>query len=262
MADHALHVLDYGSLTLPTQGVIYGGGTDPITVPITGWLLTHPEGNVLFDSGYPKECLEVNYAHFPGLTEDFHINMEPENHVLEQVKLAGIDPASIRYVVQTHLHWDHVGGIGQFPDAEFLVHQEDWDFAHDPDWYIGYSYPLGDIDVPGVKWKFLDTQPDDPMYDIYGDGRIRLQVCPGHSPGQFALVAQLDDQKIMLTGDAANTELHYNYEMLAWFVDSRAYTRSIKRLHQIVEDEKIDQVFFGHDPNQFPKLKKGKDAYT
>src|SRR3954447_19930307 len=172
MPDHALHVLDLGSLTLPTEGVIYGGGKDPITVPIPGYLIEHPNGNVLFDSGFPRGCLTEGHAHFPGLTDDFIINMEPENHVIEAIKRAGIDPDSIGTVVQTHLHWDHVGGIGEVPNAEFLVHNADWDFAHDPDWYISYSYPLGDIDQPGVKWKFLESQPDDPLYDLYGDGRI------------------------------------------------------------------------------------------
>jgi N-acyl homoserine lactone hydrolase len=256
MADHALHVLDLGSLTLPKQGVIFAGGTDPITVPIPGFLIEHPKGNVLFDSGYPRGCLTEGHEHFPGVTEDFHINMEPENHVIEALRLAGIDPASVTTVVQTHLHWDHVGGIGEFPDAEFLVHQADWDFAHDPDWYIGYAYPLGDIDQAGVNWKFIDTKPDDPMYDVHGDGRIRLQVSPGHSPGQFSLVAQLETQKILLTGDAANTIDHYEYRMLAWFLDAPAYTKSIQRLHRIVADEGIDRVFFGHDPAQIPGLEK------
>src|SRR4051812_32315775 len=99
MADHALHLLDYGSLTSPAQATIFGAGFDPHTVPITGWLITHPEGNVLFDTGYPKACAEVGYKYFEGLTEDFQINMEPENFVLEQLRLAGFDPSSIRYVV-------------------------------------------------------------------------------------------------------------------------------------------------------------------
>jgi hypothetical protein len=78
MADHAVHALDYGSLTLPAQGVVFGAGFDPITLPITGWLFMHPEGNVLFDSRYPKQCLEQGSAHFPGLTDDFVMNMEPD----------------------------------------------------------------------------------------------------------------------------------------------------------------------------------------
>lgn len=262
MADHTLHVLDLGWLTVPTQAVIHGGGTESLKVPIPGFVIEHPEGHVLFDSGHPRECLTEGVSHFPGMTDDFIIHMEPENHVVEAVRLAGIDPASIAIVVQTHLHVDHVGGIGEFPDAQFLVHQADWDFAHDPDWYMAYGYPLADIDKPGVNWKFLDTKPDDPMYDIYGDGRIKLQVSPGHSPGQFSLVAKLEEQTILLPGDAANTVDHYEYRALSPFLDMTMYTKSVKRLHRIVETEGIDRIFFGHDPAQFPGLKKGKDAYT
>jgi glyoxylase-like metal-dependent hydrolase (beta-lactamase superfamily II) len=262
MADHALHVLDLSWFTVPTGAVIHSGGNDPMQVPIPGFVITHPKGNVLFDSGWPRECLTEGTTHFPGMDPPFEIHMEPEHHVVEAIRLAGLDPASITTVVQTHLHVDHVGGIGEFPDAQFLVHRADWDYAHDPDWYMAYGYTLRDIDKPGVDWKILDTPPDDPMYDVYGDGRIKLQVSPGHSPGQFALVAKLQEQTIMLTGDAANTIGHWNYEMLSPFLDMPAYTRSIKRLHKIAEAEGVDQIFFGHDPEQFPELKKGKDAYT
>jgi glyoxylase-like metal-dependent hydrolase (beta-lactamase superfamily II) len=252
-------VLDLGALTLPKETVVFMGGSERIAVPIPGFVVEHPEGNVLFDSGFPEECL-TDSAHFEGM-DVYDIHMGPENHVVEQIRLAGLDPASIRYVVQTHLHWDHVGGIGQFPDAEFLVHKDDWDFAHDPDWYVGYAYPLKDIDRPGVNWTFLETSPDGSMHDIYGDGRIRLQVSPGHSPGQLSLIAKLDDSTVMLCGDAANSLEHYEYRALPFYVDSRALTRSVKRLHQIEESEGVDLVLFGHDPEQFPTLKKGADAY-
>jgi glyoxylase-like metal-dependent hydrolase (beta-lactamase superfamily II) len=259
--DHALHVLDLGALELPTEHVVWMGGSERIVVPIPGFVITHPGGNVLFDSGFPKECL-TDPKHFGESADVYDIRMKPENHVLEQLKLAGVDPDSIRFVVQTHLHWDHVGGIGQFPNAEFLVHQDDWDFAHNTDWYVEFAYPLGDIDRPGVRWTYLTTTPDGPMHDLYGDGRIRLQVSPGHSPGQLSLIARLDDSTVMLTGDAANSIEHYEYRALPFYVDSRALTRSVDRLHRLEASEDVDLVLFGHDAQQFPTLKKGADFYV
>ena len=258
MADHKLHVLDFGSMTFERQHVVFMGGTEIVTVPIPGALLVHPEGNVLYDSGFPQDVVEG--GPLPEGLEAFQPNVTKENLASEQVRLAGYDPSSIRYVVQTHLHFDHVGGIGLFPEAEYLVHKADWDYAHDADWLIEFAYPLGDIDKPGVNWNQLEL-PEDQFHDLYGDGRIRLFVSPGHSPGQLSLIHQLDGMKIMLTGDAANERLHYNSEAVNFYLDLPAAVRSVKRLNRLEQEENVDLVLFGHDMEQFQSVQHGADAY-
>ena len=56
MADHELHVLNCGTLTFPRYGIYYNGGEEEITVPIPAYLLTHPEGHVVYDTGFPLAC--------------------------------------------------------------------------------------------------------------------------------------------------------------------------------------------------------------
>jgi glyoxylase-like metal-dependent hydrolase (beta-lactamase superfamily II) len=260
LPDHALHVLDFGSMTFERQHVVFMGGTEIVTVPIPGALIVHPEGNVLYDSGFPQRVIEGGPIG-GGLDDAFTPNVTPQNLAPEQVRLAGYDPSSVRYVVQTHLHFDHVGGIGQFPDAEYLVHRADWDYAHDPDWLIESAYPVDDIDLDGVNWTKLDL-PEDGFHDLYGDGRVRLLVSPGHSPGQLSLIALLEDTKILLTGDAANEKPHYDSEAVNFYLDLPAAVRSVERLNRLEQEEGIDHVFFGHDMEQFKTLKKGADAYV
>jgi glyoxylase-like metal-dependent hydrolase (beta-lactamase superfamily II) len=261
VADHALHVLDCGTLTFPRSGIYFNGGDEIIDVPIPAHVITHPEGNVLYDTGFPLEVF-TDPPHFDPALEAYKPGKSRDNHVVEQVKAAGIDPDSIRYVVQTHLHFDHVGAIGHFKDAEFLVHRHDWDYAHDADWFISFAYPLVDIDRPGVRWKFLDELTTENEYDIYGDGRIRLVLSPGHSPGMLSLIARLDQSSAMLTGDAVVTIDHWRDEALPFFLDAPAVARSTHRLRRIAEEEAIDLVVFGHDAEQFAGLKKHTDAYT
>jgi glyoxylase-like metal-dependent hydrolase (beta-lactamase superfamily II) len=255
LADHELHVLDCGSLTFPRSGIYFNGGDEIITVPIPAYLITHPEGNVVYDTGFPLECID-DPDHFGEGLADFKPNMKRENHIVEQVKIAGFSPESVRYVIQTHLHFDHVGAIGHFKDSEFLVHRADWDYAHNPDWFIQFAYPLGDIDHDGVRWSFLDQLTTENLFDVYGDGRLRLLVSPGHSPGQLSLIAKLDSSTVLLTGDAVVTIDHWQDQALPFFLDAPAVVRSTHRLRKIAEDEKIDHVFFGHDAEQQAGLEK------
>lgn len=255
MTDHALHVLNCGTLTFPRSGIYFNGGDEIITAPIPAYLITHPDGNIVYDTGFPLECV-TDPPHFEEALAGYQVNVTRENHIVEQVKAAGFDPGSVRYVIQTHLHFDHVGAIGHFQDSEFLLHRDDWDYAHNADWFIGFAYPLADIDRPGVKWKFLDDLTTDNFHDVYGDGRIRLAVSPGHSPGQLSLVAQLDESSVLLTGDAVVSIDHWKDEALPFFLDAPAVVRSTHRLRHIAESEKIDHVFFGHDADQQAGLSK------
>jgi N-acyl homoserine lactone hydrolase len=259
---HAMHVLDCGTTTFPKSGLFFGGGDEDITTPTPAYVVTHPEGNVLFDAGFPLGCIDPPY--FEGFPPNFRVSMTPEQHIVEQVKAAGFEPDTIRYVVQTHLHFDHVGAIGHFPNAEFLVSRADWDYAHNPDWFSGFAYPLRDIDVEGVKWTFLDDLTTENVHDIYGDGRIRLVLSPGHSPGQLSLIAKLDDSSWLLTSDAVATAAHWRDEALPFFLDAPAVVRSTARLRQFAEDENIalEHVLFGHDAEQYAALKTHTHAYT
>ena len=59
-------------------------------------------------------------------------NRPEQEMVLAQLAKAGVKPEEIDIVVLTHLHWDHVGDVDKFPNAEFIVSQEELRFALDP----------------------------------------------------------------------------------------------------------------------------------
>jgi glyoxylase-like metal-dependent hydrolase (beta-lactamase superfamily II) len=48
---------------------------------------------------------------------------EPEARLLDQLVADEVD-----IVVHTHLHIDHVGWDGSFPNARYFVHEDDWTF--------------------------------------------------------------------------------------------------------------------------------------
>ncbi len=246
MSSHRLHELDCGTMTMARQLIYAQQGPAPLTIPIRAFVLTHPKGDVLVDSGLPLEAID-DPAHWSWL-EYATWSATPANHVRAQIEAAGFDPDAIRYVVQSHLHYDHIGGIGHFPDAQFLVHRREWDYAHEPsDWISQAAYPLADIDRPGVSWRFLDLSAEDRELDLYGDGRIRVIFSPGHAVGQLSVLARLDDRTALLTGDAADSEQHWDRETLPPYVDLPALATSLDNLHRLESDEHVDQVIFAHE---------------
>lgn len=246
MPGHRLHELDCGTMTLSRQLIYAMQGEDSLTIPVRAFVIEHPEGNVLVDSGLPLEAIEdpshwewLNYATW---------SATPANHVRAQIKAVGIDPESIRVVVQSHLHYDHIGGIGHFPDAEFLVHRAEWEYAHAPaDWISQVAYPLQDIDRPRVRWRLVDLTADDRELDLYGDGRIRVIFSPGHAVGKLSVLARLDDRTVLLTGDAADSEEHWGRRTLPPYVDLPALAISLDHLHRLEQAEGVDQVLFAHE---------------
>src|SRR5262245_45649855 len=93
-------------------------------LPIYSWLIEHPEGNILVDTGETAKIAHPGYLPrwhpFFRLAASFQI--EAGDELGPQLKKAGIQPHEIQTVVLTHLHSDHSGGLTHLsPDARFLA---------------------------------------------------------------------------------------------------------------------------------------------
>ncbi|MGD9138426.1 MAG: MBL fold metallo-hydrolase [Desulfobacterales bacterium] len=88
---------------------------------MAAFLVQHPNGNVLVDSGpNPDVYSEPNSVRGP-LAKSFEPVTRVEDDLLAQLKKIEIEPRDINYVVNTHLHFDHAGGNRIFKDSTFLV---------------------------------------------------------------------------------------------------------------------------------------------
>ena len=259
----ALHVLDGGTLTLAHQMVVLKGGLERVTIPVPYFLVRHPDGDVLIDGGMPAAvCADPRGQ----LGEELFAAMAPtvsvENHVLAQLDRIGVAPGDVRYVIQTHLHFDHVGAVGQLPDATFLIHRRELAYAREPDWFVD-AYDPRTFELPGVRWQELELVEDEQPLDLYGDGAIGVVFVPGHSPGLLATVVRLDGGAYLIAGDAADTRAHYESRaMPGLYVDGAAVVASVRRLRELERASAASLVILGHDPEQWPALRHGADAYT
>ena len=189
-----LYLFDSGTLGL--------GGVE---VPVPFYLLRHPLGDVLVDGGNPLAVARDPRAHWGALADIFEVHMTEGQHCAVQLRELGVAPESVRYVVQTHLHIDHTGALGHFPDATVVVHARELQAAREAESPTATGYVREDFDRPELRW-----QPVDGEIDLFEDGTIRLIETPGHSAGHMSLLVDLSETgPVMLTADAADNRAQW-----------------------------------------------------
>ena len=107
-----------------------------------------------------------------------------------------LSPGDVDIVVHTHLHVDHVGWTGSFPNARYVVHADDW------------AYFMSDASLaerPHLREKILPLESR--FERVTGETEIapgvRVQPAPGHTPGH--MIVRTDDTAAI--GDAVAHEL-------------------------------------------------------
>lgn len=198
--DVTLHAIPAGSME-STAGMAYRGGslTEKRVFGMGGILVRHPQGDVLFDTGFGKD-VDQHIKTIPllmRLTSSY--NKGPT--VAEQLVAGGYDLKRLSGVIITHAHWDHVSGL---PDlgASVILSKEEEAFIEGGDEATTLIRSL-----PGVRYEpynylhgaYLGFEPS---LDYYGDGSIVLVPVPGHTPGSIiAFVNTSDGKRYALVGD-------------------------------------------------------------
>jgi glyoxylase-like metal-dependent hydrolase (beta-lactamase superfamily II) len=172
------------------------------TLPVNAFLVRHPDGILLFDTGQTARAARPGYhPRWHPFLQLARFELEPPDEVGAQ-----LDPATVRWVVLSHLHTDHVGGVGAFPAAAVIVSRVEWDRAQRlPGRLRGYlpqHWPLGRpvlVDFTGPS-----VGPFAGSYDVAGDGRLLAVPTPGHTPGHVSLLVRDAHGGWFLGGDIAH----------------------------------------------------------
>jgi len=107
-----------------------------------------------------------------------------------------VAPEDVDIVVNSHLHFDHVGGNADLPNAKLIVQRREWEAAADPELVRRNGYNRADFDL-GHQLRLIDGE-----YDLFGDGRIVCIPTYGHTAGHQSLRVRLDGGEVVLTADS------------------------------------------------------------
>lgn len=253
-----LYFFQTGRIRQKEVNIKLGAGQDEFFTPIPWFLITHPRGNVVIDGGIAVEAAIDPKAHWGAVADVYYPFMEPEEGCVNRMKQNGFDPADVKYVIHSHLHLDHTGAIGNFPNATHIVQKKEYEYAFSADWFAAGGYIMNDITKPGVKWDLIEEDG----LDLYGDGVIQLYKSPGHSPGHQSIMVRLPNTgPVLLVIDAAYTFDHWDNKCLPGFLTSAVETAaSVGKLRRIAEREQA-MVVTGHDPDAWPSFKKAPAYY-
>jgi N-acyl homoserine lactone hydrolase len=161
------------------------------------YVVKHPSGTLLFDSGAHPELATDPESRLGAAAADFEMRLSPDDHIERRLSAIGLRPSDVDLVVQSHLHFDHAGGLEWVKHAPVLVQAEELTFAMDPPVYQEAIYLRGDYDI-GLNWEQLEGD-----HDVFGDGRVMIISTPGHTRGHQSLLVRLDEQTVFLLADAA-----------------------------------------------------------
>jgi N-acyl homoserine lactone hydrolase len=218
-----IHVIQTGAVALTTswrEGAGHGKRrlvntlldrewTEPL--PIYAFAIEHPEGVIVVDTGETARVAEPGYL--PRWSPFFRFavreRVERDEEIGPQLERLGIGTSDVRWVVMTHLHTDHAGGLHHFPGNEILVSRTEMEYA------AGLRGRLrGYVNKPWPEW-FNPTLVDLPpvafgpfpaSVPLTQAGDVTLVPVPGHSPGQLAVIVENGDHGVFLAGDSSYTE--------------------------------------------------------
>jgi len=251
-----MYVLSGGRLRMKKH--IYLPGADPkeqVDLPVSCFLLQHPHGNVLFDTGCHPSVAMAPEERWGPLAQSVVPIMAPDDTVLEGLSRIGLSPGDIDIVVNSHLHCDHCGCNAFFAKATVYMHTDELTMARSPEaarrgyFESDWDHPLPTVEIAGEV-------------DIFDDGRLVLLPLPGHSPGLTGLLVSLPDSgAFLLASDSVALRENLDLEIVpknTWDRDHLA--RSLAEIKRI--EKSGAQVVFGHDLAQWSTLKTDGRFYA
>ncbi|MGH7421784.1 MAG: N-acyl homoserine lactonase family protein, partial [Candidatus Rokuibacteriota bacterium] len=181
-----LYVFTSGSLGgFPKAALQIGGKGNIDWAPVSFYVIKHPKGNVMFDTGNNDKTITNADGWWGPLAKGFGLKMTQNDAIPVQLAKIGLKTSDIKYVVAGHMHLDHGGNVSQFPNSTLVVQNDEMKAAWWPD--PGYSiyYIPGDF-ADTKKMNVVRLEGD---LDLFGDRSIEIRRAPGHTPGsQFAVV--------------------------------------------------------------------------
>ena len=180
---------------------VQSAGWKTVRFPILSVLIERDNDLVLFDTGIGTRIEQEMRPPIYWGNLFFHrwvmrTRFDPRRDALVyQLPLLGFQPSEVKHVILSHLHWDHAGGMRDFPHAHFFVRRGEWNFATQLEGvplfknaFIKEQFCAANLDI-----ELIDTDPHRPFknfpasHDLFGDGTMVLVDLPGHSPGLMGL---------------------------------------------------------------------------
>lgn len=244
-------LLDCGTLAIDHGQLMWNVRLgEKLRFPVYAVLVEHPSGLHLFDTGYDAE-------HAAAALPETEPLQHEEQTIPAQLDRCGFAPADVGVLVNSHLHFDHVGGNRHLPDAKVVVHAREIVQARSCEPFEVPAYSDRQWDHPGAR-----------LVPVRGDHEVApgltLFETPGHTVGHYSLLVRAGGRRraMLFPFDVVYTEEAYRRGIQPGFHhDPVAGVRAIRRIQALAREHDAD-LFFPHDAEAWRGYRHAPVAYA
>jgi glyoxylase-like metal-dependent hydrolase (beta-lactamase superfamily II) len=202
---------------------------DDVVAIMRGFVVRHPDGVILFDTGSGDDHDVLNELYTPRVVP-----------IVDALNTVGVDERDVVAIVNSHLHFDHCGQNRALPSVPVWVQATEYEMVETPRFTIAEWARL-----PEERRRMIDGDDD------IAEG-VRIIATPGHTPGHQSLMVDDEHGRTVIAGQCCYTCAEYIESELtlgdahdeSWF-DTAA--DSLARVHLLSPDI----AHFSHDRTVF-----------
>ena len=254
--NYEVYAIRFASMAhpVPISGLAYKGpDTDSVTMDFSIWLIKGAKGkNILVDAGFrnegdgPKGFDLVNY-------------IRPDSALAR----VGLKAGDITDIILSHPHWDHIDGVGLFPNAHLWIQKEDYNYFMGAAWAADST--SGGFDKRDVR-MMVELNLAGKVTLVDGDNKeilpgIRVFTGSRHTWNSQYVLVPSGTKKIILASD--NIWVYYSLDHMVpasvgGTLDPAGYVRAMERMKTLATSPKY--IIPGHDSkvySMFPAVAAG-----
>jgi glyoxylase-like metal-dependent hydrolase (beta-lactamase superfamily II) len=236
-----VHAIRLGSVDRPAQANFLTANPEGVMrLDFVMWLVRSPRGAVVVDTGFSEQ-------------EGGRRGRVLERRPAAAVRELGVDPRDVGTVVLTHLHYDHAGNLGDFPEARVVLQEREIDYA------------TGRAMTHPTLSHFFDAEDVSDVVRLVHEGRVQfvngrhelfpgleVHLIGGHTRGLQVVRVHTERGWVVLASDA----LHYyaNFALRDPFpaiVDLAEMLDGYETLTRLADSD--EHLVPGHDPEVFTR---------
>jgi N-acyl homoserine lactone hydrolase len=250
-----VYAFDCGSIDVSDISV-FSPGVDvgqKKTLTDSCYLIAHPKGALMWDTGFSDELATM--AEGKKVSDIFHVRLKKP--LAAQLKEIGYTPESVNFLGLSHMHFDHIGNVGLFPNATLLMQKEEYESAFGPD-----AAKFGN---DAKNYPTLAANPSQQLngdFDVFGDGTVVIKRETGHTPGHQILFLKLKKTgNVVLSGDLAHfTKNWENKRVPSFNFDKETSVKTMNNMEDFIKENKAT-LWIQHDLEQNLRIKHAPKFY-
>jgi len=268
-----LHAIQTGSVRIKTAQVegrgrglrrrlaIFADRAWTEWLPTYAWIVDHPEGVIVVDTGQGAHLLESGKSLHPYVRWEVAFRIDRDEEIGPQLRALGIGVRDVKRVVLTHMHVDHDGGLAHFPQSEILVAASELRTAS------GWAGRLRGY-LPNRWPSWFDPTPLGLAPEAFGPfaaskrltkaGDVVAVATPGHTANHLSIIVEQGDTTFFLAGDTSYDErLMLAGRVDGVSVDDDVASATLDAIKRLAHTRRM--VYLPtHDPQSASRLESGR----